>query len=186
MLISRAIAKYGKENFTIEEIDGANSLSELNYLEKHYICKFNSLDKKCGYNVRPGGSNSTHSLSSRLKISKKAKGRKPIGRTVINIDTGQEWKSIAEAARKHNLSRCTLSDYLYAKVHNPTSLRLKNQQELCKPKIKCNKPVININTGKVYLSISEASREENINRITLNYKLLNRGFNDTDLRFYKD
>lgn len=48
--ISKAIQKYGKENFTIEEIDGANNQSELNYKEWLLIYKFNSLTPN-GYNI---------------------------------------------------------------------------------------------------------------------------------------
>lgn len=72
--ISRAILKHGKENFTIEEIDGANSLSELNYLETHYIYKFNSLAKESGYNVLLGGNNKRMPKSVKEKISKSLKG----------------------------------------------------------------------------------------------------------------
>jgi len=75
-LIYRAIRKYGKENFTIEEIDGANSLSELNYLEKHYICKFESLSSENGYNILPGGKNFKMPQWIKNKISKANKGKK--------------------------------------------------------------------------------------------------------------
>lgn len=49
--IHLAIAKYGIENFTFEVIDGANSETELNYKEVHYIHKFNSLYPN-GYNLK--------------------------------------------------------------------------------------------------------------------------------------
>lgn len=87
-----AIKKYSKENFTIEEIDGANSLSELNYLEQHYIFIYNSLAPN-GYNLVPGGKNFTHLDSTKKKMSESAKikiftkehreniGKKSIGNT---------------------------------------------------------------------------------------------------------
>lgn len=65
--LKSAIDKYGKENFTIEEIDGANSLSELNYLEQHYIYMHNSLAPN-GYNLRFGGDNSPHNEETKKKI----------------------------------------------------------------------------------------------------------------------
>ncbi len=71
----RAIEKYGKENFTVEEIDGANSLSELNYLEQHYIWINNSLAPK-GYNLLSGGKNHTTSEETRKLISDSKKGSK--------------------------------------------------------------------------------------------------------------
>lgn len=53
--IGRAIAKYGFENFTIEEIDTANTLEELNEKEKYWIKYYNSTDLNYGYNLTPGG-----------------------------------------------------------------------------------------------------------------------------------
>ena len=51
--LSRAIRKYGKDNFTIESIDFANSKEELNQKEKYWIKYYNSL--YAGYNMTPGG-----------------------------------------------------------------------------------------------------------------------------------
>ena len=53
-LLNKTIRKYGKENFTIEEIGGANSQSELNYLEWLYVHNFNSLVPN-GLNMKEGG-----------------------------------------------------------------------------------------------------------------------------------
>ena len=53
--IGRAIAKYGFENFTIKEIDTANTLEELNEKEKYWIKYYNSTDLNYGYNLTPGG-----------------------------------------------------------------------------------------------------------------------------------
>lgn len=55
MLIDRAIYKYGKENFIVEQIDEANSISELNEKEQYWIKFYNSTDKMFGYNLTPGG-----------------------------------------------------------------------------------------------------------------------------------
>lgn len=112
-ILYSAIQKYGPENFTIEEIDGANSLSELNYLETHYIYKFNSLVPN-GYNLSSGGGNKkTHELTKE-KISKALKGRKIskyhieclIDRLSIEVHQYdlkgnfiKSWKSAMEAAR---------------------------------------------------------------------------------------
>jgi group I intron endonuclease len=51
MNISKAIKKYGPENFTIEKIDEADSFESLNLLEEYYIKEYNSCDKKFGYNI---------------------------------------------------------------------------------------------------------------------------------------
>lgn len=49
-----AIKKYGKENFTIEEIGGATNQTELNYQEWFLINKYNTLAPN-GYNLKSGG-----------------------------------------------------------------------------------------------------------------------------------
>lgn len=49
----RAIKKYGKENFIIEEIDQASSKEELDEKEKSWIAKYDSI--KSGYNTALGG-----------------------------------------------------------------------------------------------------------------------------------
>jgi group I intron endonuclease len=45
---ARAIRKYGKENFVIEEIDSATNQNELNKKEQYWIHYYNSVDE--GYN----------------------------------------------------------------------------------------------------------------------------------------
>ena len=45
---ARAIRKYGKDNFTIEEIDNANNQDELNEKEQYWIRYYNSIYE--GYN----------------------------------------------------------------------------------------------------------------------------------------
>ena len=49
--ISRAIKKYGKENFTILEIEKVNTIEELNKQEVYYINKFDCICPK-GYTVK--------------------------------------------------------------------------------------------------------------------------------------
>ena len=50
-----AIRKYGKENFTKEIIDTAETLEELKQKEIFYIEHYRSLDPEIGYNSKPGG-----------------------------------------------------------------------------------------------------------------------------------
>lgn len=47
--------KYGIDNFIFEEIDKANNLDELNYLETKYIIEYDSV--RNGYNMSYGGDN---------------------------------------------------------------------------------------------------------------------------------
>lgn len=69
--LKNAIVKYGCENFTIEQIDSAETLEELNEKEKYWILFYNSTNRKKGYNLRTGGDNSLHSEESKQKMRKK-------------------------------------------------------------------------------------------------------------------
>ena len=59
--LHKAINKYGKDNFTIQEICFINNKSfenlvyELNQKEKYYIQKYRSLTNQNGYNIQVGG-----------------------------------------------------------------------------------------------------------------------------------
>ena len=55
MAIDRAIYKYGVDNFTVEQIDKADNLNELNKKEIYWIEKLKSNDSKYGYNLTRGG-----------------------------------------------------------------------------------------------------------------------------------
>lgn len=53
-VINRAMKKYNKENFSIEELEKCN-INIIDDREKYYIKFYNSIDKKIGYNVSLGG-----------------------------------------------------------------------------------------------------------------------------------
>jgi group I intron endonuclease len=55
LLITRAIEKYGIENFKKEILEYANNKEELGELEKKYIEKYNAAKSKEFYNIHSGG-----------------------------------------------------------------------------------------------------------------------------------
>ena len=55
VLIIKAISKYGKDNFAKEILIECNSLNTLREEEKASILKYNSTNRKIGYNISPGG-----------------------------------------------------------------------------------------------------------------------------------
>ena len=61
--------KYGIENFTIEEIDKANSFKELGELERKYIKEYNSQNPDKGYNITAGGESNQLDANPRTKLS---------------------------------------------------------------------------------------------------------------------
>lgn len=53
--IVNALRKYGWKGFSVEIVDKASTIEELNALEEHYIAKYNTVEK--GYNITNGGDN---------------------------------------------------------------------------------------------------------------------------------
>lgn len=76
-LLHNAILKYGRENFTVEQIDVALDRDELDKKEIYWINFYDSINHKKGYNLL-GGGNKNHSVSeeTRKLLSKSGKGRK--------------------------------------------------------------------------------------------------------------
>ena len=74
--LGSAIKKYGRENFTIEEIDHATSQEESDLLEIKHIAECDSTNRKFGYNIEKGGDGRCiHSEETRRKISLGRKGK---------------------------------------------------------------------------------------------------------------
>ena len=75
--LCNAIKKYGKQNFTCNIIDVADSIEQLNNLEKFYIKKYNSRNFNIGYNISIGGDGGDiyHTLSYSQQIHASGKGK---------------------------------------------------------------------------------------------------------------
>ena len=70
MNIHKAIRKYGKDNFVIEQLYIGSNTEEINNKEIEYIKEYNSLDRNYGYNISPGGNNKhICTLESKAKMS---------------------------------------------------------------------------------------------------------------------
>lgn len=165
--IHKAMAKYGKENFTLEIIDFANNYGELKEKEKFYIKKFNSMDRSIGYNLTEGGDGTfgrLHSEETKEKIRQKALGRK----------VSEEAKKRMSESRK---GKC--------------SAKMKSHlQEISK--IRCHKVYQydkDLNFIAEYESIRKASEATGINRDTIRLQLKNppKNLNDWRIKFiWKD
>ena len=73
-LISRAIKKYGKENFKLELLEYCKDKSDLDKKEKYYIDLFKSQDINIGYNIADGGQGGDLGELARQHISEAIKG----------------------------------------------------------------------------------------------------------------
>lgn len=152
-LFKRAIKKYGKHCFKKEILAYANSIKELNELEKYYIKLYNAQTDKTFYNIAPGGDGG--------KIAENYLYRE---RKVYELDKNTlkiigEYNSQKEAALINNLDYRTLNVICNGK-RKYVKGRLFVLQELYDP----NKIVIpyrqkyihlSFKTGIFYLSLKE-------------------------------
>lgn len=91
-----AIQKYGFNTFQVEILKDNLSKHEADYLEKHYIAYYDTVNN--GYNIQSGGNFNPAELCSKKIMS-------------INCKTKEieYYNSIAEAALKHNLNRRSIN-----------------------------------------------------------------------------
>lgn len=146
-LLTRAILKYGKQNFNIEILEKAENLKKLNELEIYYINKYNSLDKKNGYNICLGGS-----------LTKKNEYKK-----IVCLNDGKIFETMKDASRFYKVHVGSIS-----KICNKKCKSIKGYSfcflrdwdgKLSKKIVPVNKKkkVLCKNDSKTYSSISEAA-----------------------------
>jgi group I intron endonuclease len=114
--ISRAIKKYGKNNFIVEEICCAKSLEDLNFLEIFFISKLNTLKPK-GYNIEYGGDNikrvrssmsgKQHSEATRLRMSEAHKGKKLSAETKKKLSVARKGVPVKPEVLKNRSNNLT-------------------------------------------------------------------------------
>ncbi len=80
--IYNALKKHGWDNFDKLILDTCyTDECELTILEQHCMDKFNSLDKRCGYNDREAGTRGRHSEKSKVLMSEAKRGKTHLAET---------------------------------------------------------------------------------------------------------
>src|ERR1700722_1661676 len=98
-----AINKYGVSNFIIKCLTITHTQDIADFYEKQFIEKYNSTNRKIGYNISKGGrSVGKHSDSTKKKISQSRKGK-----LAGIIFTNEHKKKISEAKMGHSVSKET-------------------------------------------------------------------------------
>jgi group I intron endonuclease len=175
--LHNAIRKYGSDNFVIEEIDGANSQSELNYKEWFLIHKFNSL-APIGYNLKEGGNNKKLSKITKDRIRKSNLGKKRTEQTKTKISQSKKgcvaWnKNLKGFLHKQETKEKMKKSWVWQSIEHS------------------KKKVIDNSTNIVYESVTTASIKLNIPRRTLT-RMLNKQtktikkYSKFDLGYYKE
>lgn len=173
-----AIKKYGWDNITHEIVAENLTVDQASQMEIELIQKYNTADKRYGYNISLGGIESkicseqtkeklrqanlgkVMSEESKKKISDFQRGQKRTDKTRYNMSIAQK-KSFA------NGNNAMHSSESRAKA----ALKLKGRKASDRAILKASEAkfhaVQNIATGKIYKSIKAASENECINRTTI-------------------
>lgn len=99
IILRRAIAKYGKENFKKEILERCSSIEQLNEKEKYWIYKLNSNNKDIGYNLTEGGDGgNTYTF---LSIDRKKRRREELKLAAQQFNSSEEGKKfLSENSKK--------------------------------------------------------------------------------------
>lgn len=82
--LQNAILKYGKEAFSVKTLVISNDWDYLNDLEVKAIAAYGTIIPN-GYNISPGGKQSTSNQETRTKISAALKGKKKTAQHIANM-----------------------------------------------------------------------------------------------------
>lgn len=185
---ARAIRKYGKDNFNIEQIDIANNQDELNLKEQYWIRFYDSVHSgynetdalhKCGGNTYQSKTDEEmYEISQKISLSK-LRDNNPNSKKVKckNIKTQEElfFDSVVECKEYFNEKT---HRFITTRVQHATKSLYKGEWAIAYEnesyysfEEKVNKQgtslnVVNLKTGVItdFISVRLASRELNINR----------------------
>ena len=158
--LKNAINKYGKENFTVEQIDVASNREDAYVKESYWIQHYNSMFPN-GYNLQSGGKRNFHvCLETKRRVADSTRGKKHTEETKRKISESQLGKKLSEEHRTK-----------ISKAHNGKSRtfesRLKQSKSISGDKNHKAKRIRCIETGEVYSHIKLAAREVGVHRSTI-------------------
>lgn len=184
-----AMRKHGVEHFKIEEIGGANNITELNYQEWLEI-EIQDTVWPNGYNLKKGGgSKGKHSRymidSNRERAIEYHKTHKSTScKVVIDIVTKETWESVKDAAKANSITPSALSPKLLGKTGNETNLRYVGMEGVHKKHKKMRlKPVTDIKTQKIWKNVKACCNDLKYDLNSLRKMLRGSKINKTNLRY---
>lgn len=158
--LREAIQKYGKENFTIEQIDVASNREEASIKESYWISFYNSMSPN-GYNLQSGGMNNFQVCEeTKLRVGDSTRGKCHSEETKRKISQGNLGKKLTlETRMKISKARIGSSRTLESRLKQSESISgAKNHRAIS---VKC------VETGKVYSYIKQVELETGIHRTSV-------------------
>ena len=133
-LFTRALRKYGRENFTRTILERYNCVEDCRAGEKRWIRLFNAVESSQFYNIAEGGEggNTYGGLSAeelielKVKLKKRKKRQPPTGLvSYLDLRTGMRGSCSVDEFQQDTLKIGTKSEYIYATpVGNFSSLQV--------------------------------------------------------------
>lgn len=172
--IQRAIQKYGKENFTVEQIDVACDEIELNKKEMYWIEFYNSTNKHKGYNLTFGGEGCACNEETRKKISKANTGKKLSDdtRKKLSVIFSKKWKNKDYVKHMRDVHKGQV-------VSIETRKKISETRKALGCKSPRSKTVICIETGEIFNSMKEASIKMNVSHSAICLACKGKGYYKT-------
>lgn len=166
-----AIKKYGWDNFIHEVVVDGLSLEEANKLEEKLIKELKTLDRKYGYNLAYGGGNRKLCESAKKKIGDFWRGKKMP-------------QSQKEAISKANKGKNIWSKGKYPSEETKQKMKKTHQINLLKRhSYNPYKPILCLDTGIFYNSVSEASEMLGIDKTAIYKSIKNQNRRARKMKF---
>jgi group I intron endonuclease len=156
--IYSAIKKHGKENFTKEIIDSAETKDELNEKEKYWIKFYNCKDPN-GYNLTDGGEGfdlGENNIAKRPEIRQKIRNKR-----ALQIITNETKKKISESLKGKSISEETKEKIRNTLIGHDVSEETKEKIRQ-KTKGKKKKPQTEEHRSKISKSMKRKNPWDNI------------------------
>ncbi len=123
----RALRKYGKKAFTMEAIDTASSIEELNKKEISWISFYDSTNPNVGYNITKGGGGCLG-----VPLSKEAKMRIAIcSASRVHSEESKEKQSLAKLGTRRTKKGLEAYREVQAKLTKEQVIEIKNELDNC-------------------------------------------------------
>lgn len=173
-----AIKKYGWNNIKHEIVAKNLTVDQASEMEIELIKKYNSTNRKCGYNISPGGVDcKICSAETKEKLRKSNLGKTMSEESKRKISEGNRGRHYSEEIRKH------MSNAQKKSFHNGNNaMHLPEARAKAAEKLRGRKlpdyvtqkaseakfhAVKNMQTGVVYPSIKAACEDSGLNRSTI-------------------
>ena len=171
--LRNAIKKYGKQLFSYKLLTVCGTQDAADFWEQYFIDRYNSTNRKFGYNLKSGGSHGKHSEETKATINKDRIGKK-------RAPFSEKWKHNMSEAKKNPSDELRRKCGAANKGKTPWNKGTKDMMPI--PHNKCKSEIIAsilalFNSG---LSSGEIGKQLSVDRHTVRDHLTANGVTEAD------